>query len=305
MGKRVAVIGGSGFIGKHIVDKLLAAGHSVTVFDIMAPGRSDVRHIYMHITNFPEVVVALAGGFDAIYMLAAVANVNDVYNSPVESTNVNVVGVANILEAARRSNAGRVILSSTVWVYDMSDDLVVDENTRLEPSKAKHVYTANKLAAETMFHAYRSLYGVPYTILRYGIPYGPGARGATVAAAFVRKALLGEPMTIEGDGSQQRNFVYVEDLAAGNVAALNEVAIDQVYNLDGKRPVSILEVAETIQRILGSSAKIEFKPARPGDYISRTVVSEKAKRELGWEPVVELEEGLRRYIDWYRQANGL
>jgi UDP-glucose 4-epimerase len=259
----------------------------------------------LHITNFPEVVVALAGGFDAVYMLAAVANVNDVYNSPVESTNVNVVGVANILEAARRTGAGRVILSSTVWVYDMSDEKVVDENTLLEPSRAKHVYTANKLAAETMCHAYRSLYSVPFTILRYGIPYGPGAREATVAAAFVRRALRGEPMTIEGDGSQQRNFVYVEDLAAGNVAALSDAALNQVYNLDGKRPVSILEVAETIQRILGSRARIEFKPARPGDYVSRTVLSSKAKTELGWEPVVELEEGLRRYIAWYQQANGL
>jgi UDP-glucose 4-epimerase len=115
----------------------------------------------------------------------------------------------------------------------------------------------------------------------------------------VRKALSGEPLTIFGDGSQYRNFIYVEDLAEGNVAALKKVAINQTYNLEGIRPITIKEIAETVRSLVGK-VTIEHKEARPGDYSGATVSAEKAKKELGWEPKVDFEEGLRRYIEWYK-----
>lgn len=299
----IGVIGGSGFIGSHVVDKLIEAGHEVTILDMMKPHRDDVRHIHIDITDLSKTAVALTGSYDAIYLLAAMADVNDVYKNPIETGQVNILAVANVLEAARRNEIERVILASTVWVYEMAPETSVDEETPLIPDRVNHVYTASKVAAELYCHSYQKLYNQQFTILRYGIPYGPRARGSTVIAIFVKKALNGETITIMGDGSQYRNFIYVEDLALGNVAALNDSAKNQTYNLDGIRPITIKEVAETVRKLVGN-VDIEYKEARAGDYEGKTVSAEKVKRELDWEPKVDLEEGIDRYIQWYKE-NGL
>ena len=295
----VGVIGGSGFIGSHVVDKLIEAGHEVTVFDMMKPQRDDVRHIYIDITDLSKTTVALTGNYDAIYLLAAMADVNDVYKNPVEAGEVNIMAVANVLEAARRNEIPRVVLASTVWVYEMAEETNVTEDVPLCLDRVNHVYTASKLAAELYCRSYHKLYDQQFTILRYGIPYGPRARDGTVIAIFVRKALSGEPLTISGDGSQYRNFIYVEDLALGNVAALKDIARNQTYNLEGMRPVTIREVAETVKKLLGN-VNIEYREARPGDYAGKVASAAKAKKELGWEPRIDLEEGIARYIEWYR-----
>jgi UDP-glucose 4-epimerase len=297
----VGVIGGSGFIGSHVVDKLIEDGHEVTVFDIMKPHRNDVRHLYIDITELSKTAVALTGDYDAIYLLAAMADVNDVYKNPVEAGEINILGVANVLEAARRNDIERVILASTVWVYGLSSEREVDEGTPLHIEKADHIYTSSKIAAELYCHSYQRLYGQNFTILRYGIPYGPRARGGTVAAIFVRKALNGEPLTIFGDGSQYRNFIYVEDLAEGNVAALKDNAKNKTYNLEGMRPITVKEVAEAVKKLIGN-VEIEYKEGRPGDFEGKIVSAEKAKRELGWEPKVDFEEGVKRYIEWYKDS---
>lgn len=298
---RVAVVGGSGFIGSHVVDALLEAGHDVTVFDIMAPHRRDVRHIVADIMDPGRTTVALAGGYDAIYLLAAVANVGDVYHIPVESMQTNVMAVAHVLEAARRTGAGRVILASTTWVYALADREEVDEDTPLRLDRVNHVYTASKLSAEMLCHAYRELYGLDTTILRYGIPYGPRARTGTVLATFVERALAGRPLVIHGDGTQWRSFVYVEDLARGNVAALQEAAGNQTYNLEGAERILIQEIAETV-RAFFPGVGIERTDARPGDTTPRIVSSEKAQAQLGWKPRVSFREGAERYIAWVQDA---
>ncbi len=298
----IGVIGGSGFIGSHIVDKLIEKGHEVTVFDMMNPHRSDVRHIYIDITDLSKTCVTLAGYYDVVYLLAAMSDVNDVFKNPVEAGQLNIMSVANVLEAARRAGIPRVILSSTVWIYEMAEGNPVDENAFLNPAKAKHVYTASKVAAELYCHSYNILYDQGFTILRYGIPYGPRARGGTVVATFVKRALNSQPLIIMGDGSQYRNFIYVEDLAEGNVAALDDNAVNQVYNLEGLRPITIKETAETIKKLLGN-VSIEYAEARPGDYSGATVLATKAKNELGWEPKIDFEEGVRRYIEWYKKEN--
>src|SRR5712691_3553502 len=146
---KVGVIGGAGFIGSHVVDKLSEKGHEVTVFDIMTPHRRDVRHIYIDVVELSRSVVALTGRYGAVYHLAAMADVNDVYQSPVEAGHLNIMAVANVLEAARRNRIGHVILASTIWVYELAEQTRVDENTPLLPGKVGHVYTATKLAAES------------------------------------------------------------------------------------------------------------------------------------------------------------
>jgi len=297
----IGVIGGSGFIGSHLVDKLLEHDHEVTVLDIKKPHRDDVTHIHIDITDLSKTTVALTGNYyDVVYLLAAMADVNDVYKNPVEAGEINVMAVGNVLEAARKNEIQRVILASTVWLYEMAIEKEVTEETPLLPSRANHVYTASKLGAELYCHAYQKLYAQDFTILRYGTPYGPRARAGTVISIFVRKALNHEPLTILGDGSQYRNFVYVEDLALGSVAALDTVASNQTYNLDGNRPVTIREVAETVKKLLGN-VEIEYRDARAGDYQGKLVSVEKARKELNWEPKVSLEEGIARYIGWYKE----
>jgi len=191
------------------------------------------------------------------------------------------------------------VLASTVWVYSSAPGLTeVDERTRFAVEAARHVYTSSKLAAEMLCHDYWNMHQLPFTVLRYGIPYGPRMRPTLVIPIFVRKALAGEPLTVAGDGSQHRKFVYVEDLARAHVLALNERAANQTYNLDGREKITILRIAETVQRLTGSHRPIEFVPARGGDYAGADVSSEKARADLGWEPAVDFEEGMRRTVPW-------
>ncbi|MFX1535012.1 MAG: NAD-dependent epimerase/dehydratase family protein [Promethearchaeota archaeon] len=297
---KIAVIGGSGFIGSHVVDKLIEAGHDVTVFDIMKPHR-DVRHIFIDIVDFHRTVVALAGGFEAFYVLAAIANVNDIYKNPVETAIVNFQALVNILEAVRRYG-GRLFFASTVWVYMLANTERVDEETFLLVQNVNHTYTASKVAAELYIQSYNRLYGVEFTILRYGIPYGPRGRGGTVITNFVDQALRKEPLIIHGDGSQYRNFIYVEDLAEGNVAALQDIARNKVYNLAGIKPITVKEIAETVSKLIEGTI-IEYEDERVGDFKGKVVLNQKAFEELDWEPKVDLEEGIKRYIEWYKKNN--
>jgi UDP-glucose 4-epimerase len=297
---RVGVTGGAGFIGSHVVDALAAANHDVIVIDGRAPHRPDVAHAAVSVLDGPALAEATAG-LDALFHLAAVADVNDVVRDPVAAVDLNVGGTARVLEAARGNGIGRVILASTVWVYSSvaaSDATVVDESACFSLATARHVYTSSKLAAEMLCHDYGNMYQLPFTILRYGIPYGPRMRPSLVIPIFVRKSLAGESLTVAGDGTQHRKFVYVEDLARGHVLALEERAANQTYNLDGREAITILRIAETVLRLTGSQRPIQFMPARSGDYAGTEVLSEKARIELGWEPEIDFDEGMRRTVPW-------
>jgi len=294
---KALVTGGSGFIGSHVVDKLRDRGVDVRVYDAIMPTfRKDIEYYQGSILDLTALKFAMSG-IDAVMHLAAVADVADVFNNPHYSESVNVRGTFNVLEAARGAKVKKVIYGSTIWVYSEADVDCVDESTALHAPS--HFYTATKLAGEYYCQSYSKLYGLEVVILRYGIPYGPRARDGGVLPIFVRKALNGEPLTIAGDGSQFRNFIYVEDLAEGSVLALKAIAKNKIYNLDGKERITIKQIAETIQRILGD-VKIEYVPARPGDFSGKEVSSDLAKEELGWEPKVSFEEGVKRYIKWYK-----
>lgn len=294
---KVLVTGGSGFIGSHVVDELLKKGVQVRIFDMIMPTfRQDVEFFRGSLLDLESLRMAM-NSVDAIYHLAAVADVKEVYEDPYYAESINVRGTINVLEAARRHRVNRVIYGSTTWVYsDTLVDYVNEDTPLLAPS---HLYTATKVTSEYYCQAYAKLYGLEYTILRYGIPYGPRARDGAVVPIFVKKALSGEPLTIAGDGSQYRNFVYVEDLAEGNVLALRSVAKNKIYNLDGTEKVTIKQIAETIQRVIGN-VKIEYVPSRPGDFSGKEVSSQLAKVELEWEPKTPFQEGVKRYVEWYK-----
>lgn len=293
----VLVTGGSGFIGSHVVDRLRARGFDVRVFDMVMPTfRGDIEFYHGSLLDLEAVRMAMSR-VEAVFHLGAIADVKDVYEEPHYAESINVRGTINVLEAARKSKLRRVIYGSTTWVYSEVADERVDEDTPL--SAPSHLYTATKIASEYYCHCYSNLYGVPVTILRYGIPYGPRGRDGAVVPIFVQKALRGEPITIAGDGLQFRKFVYVEDLAEGNVLALKSTAPSRIFNLDGTERVTIKQIAQTVQKLIGN-VDIEHVPARPGDFSGKEISSARAKTELGWEAKVCFEEGVRRYIEWYR-----
>ncbi len=295
---KVLVTGGSGFIGSHVVDKLREKGIRVRVYDLLVPDfRKDIEYYQGSILDLNTLRFALCG-VDAVMHLAAVADVKDVYNDPYYSESINVGGTITVLEAERKTGVKRVIYGSTTWVYSEAETNEVDESTPLH--SPTHLYTATKLASEYYCRSYSKLFGLEITILRYGIPYGPRARDAAVIPIFVKKALNGESLTIAGDGSQFRKFVYVEDLAEGNVLALQTIAKNKIYNLDGKEKITIKQIAEAIKKNVGN-IKIEYTAARPGDFSGKEVSSSLARKEIGWEPRVDFEEGIKRYIAWYKE----
>jgi UDP-glucose 4-epimerase len=297
---KTVVTGGSGFIGSHVVDALVEAGHEVTVLDHrVRPHRSDVRFEDVDLMDLSSVLAATRGA-DHLFHLAAVSNVNYAFKYPVYTAALNVVGTANVLEAARINGARRVHLASTVWVYNGAQAALVDESTPFYLNGSGHIYTSTKMASEMICHNYGQLYEVPFTVLRYGIPYGPRMREELLIPSFIRKALNGQPLTVAGRGDQYRKFVFVRDMAQAHLLAMGEQATGETYNLEGRRKVSVLEVAEGIRRILGDRVRIEFVPERPGDFGGKDVSGEKACRELGWSPKVDFEEGLRETVEWFR-----
>ncbi len=299
---KVVVTGGSGFIGSHVVDALIEAGHEVTIIDHrVRPHRTDVGFEDVDLMDLSSVLVATKGA-EHIFHLAAVSNVNYAHKYPVYTTALNVMGTTHILEAARINGAKRVHLASTVWVYNGAPDgKAADETVPFYLDGAGHIYTSTKMASEMVCHNYHQLYQVPFTVLRYGIPYGPRMREELLIPIFLKKALNGQPLTVSGKGEQYRNFVYVRDMAEAHILAMRDEAANQTYNLEGRRKVTVLEVAEGIKKLVGDQVKIEFTPARPGDFGGKEVTAKKAHKELGWQPSVEFEEGLRRTVEWFRQ----
>jgi UDP-glucose 4-epimerase len=300
---KVLVTGGSGFIGSHVLDALAAAGHEPLLLDLV-PSRHHAPGTYVTITGDitdREVARRAVRGCDAIIHLAAVADVNDVVADPVRADRVNAHGTEMILEAARRADVGRMIYGSTIWVYGNADAELATEDTPL--ALPNHMYTATKLAGEMYTGAYNAMHGSEHTILRFGIPYGPRARPAAVVPSFVLRAQRGEALAIAGDGKQARQFVYVEDLAAGIVAALSPQAAGRTYNLVGEERTSVRQIAETVREIVGC-VPIVHVPERPADVQLGTVSGERAAAELGWRPVVKFADGLRRYVDWLAATNG-
>ncbi|KOV27870.1 epimerase [Streptomyces sp. XY431] len=286
---------------------MLAAGHEVLAVDSTDKYLNpDADHARIDILDLPALTAAL-DGCEVVFHLAAQADVERVAADPVGAVRANIDGTEAVLEAARRNDLSRTVLASTVWVYGAAlgeagmedEEQELDEHVPIELDHSGHLYVATKLAAEMLVHSYRQLYGRHFTILRYGIPYGPRMRDELVVARFVQAALDGRPITIAGDGRQSRNFVYVEDLADAHVRALSPAAEDQTFALEGSTAVSVRDIADTVDRLLGP-VSIEHIEARTADYAGRRISAAQAKRLLGWSPRTNFADGVRRYADWYR-----
>lgn len=284
--------GGSGFIGSHVVDKLLEKGFNVKVFDTAKPLNEAVEWIKGDLLKEDDVIRACKD-VEKILHLAAVADVNVALDNPELCLKINELGTINLLRAAVNAKVEKVILASTIWVYGTAPGPVT-EDTPIPPPD--HIYTKTKIGQEHLVMTWEKHYGLPYVILRYGIPYGPRMRPNMAIAAFVKRASSNETITIFGDGNQGRCFIYVEDLAEGNVAALKPQAKNEIINVAGAEFVTINQIVNELQRIFGK-LNIEHKPARPGDYMGTKINIEKAQRILGWRPVTSFRNGLRKYME--------
>jgi UDP-glucose 4-epimerase len=298
---KAIVAGGSGFIGSHVVDALLDKGVEVLIYDLEAPCHGQPCAFLRGDTRDVDRMVQAFKSGDIVYLLAAEANVNRFLESPIYSNNITAGSTLSVLEAARRAAVARVILASTEWVYGSlpeSGGEVITEETPCTQNP-DHIYTSSKIASELFCKNYRDLFGLNYTIMRYGIPFGERARPETVTPIFIRRILRGEPITVHGDGSQSRQFIYVKDLAKGNAACLSAAAENQVFNLNGKEPISVLEIVSTLEEILGKKAIVSFSEDRKGNFKGRFISSEKARRLLGWAPALNYKQAMQAYVDWF------
>lgn len=296
---RCVVTGGSGFIGGHVVQHLRDAGHEVLNIDQNGQNAKvlDICETRTLIDTFK------AARTEYVFHLAGVADARAALANPVKAVHVNIGGTASVLEAARQTGVKRVILASTCWVANAMGSGLLDEAAPFLAEGGSHVYTTTKIASEHLAHDFYKLYGLSFTIFRYGIPYGPGMWSGLVLKNFIDRTLSNQPLTIFGDGSTSRRFVYVDDLTRAHVLALQDIATNQTYNLEGMRFVTIKELAEMVSKLLHHVEVVYTdEPTRVGEfqYFRKLISNNKAYIELGWAPEVELEEGVRRTVEWYR-----
>jgi UDP-glucuronate decarboxylase len=308
--KRILVTGSGGFLGSHLADRLLAAGHHVIGLDNFSSGaRANIAHLQNH-PRFElleqDVAAPLDISPDMIFNLACPASPNRYQSDPVLTVRTNVLGAINMLELARASKAV-ILQASTSEVYGDPEISPQPESYcgRVNPIGPRACYDEGKRCAETLFFDYHRQYQLPIKVVRIFNTYGPRmqADDGRVVSNFVVQALKGEDLTVYGDGSQTRSFCYVDDLIEGlvRVAATPE-AFTGPINLGNPVQSTMLSLAHTVIRLVGSRSKISFKSLPADDPKQRQPDIALATHLIGWQPAVKLEEGLTATIDYFRRT---
>jgi dTDP-glucose 4,6-dehydratase len=307
-GSHVVVTGGAGFLGSHLCTRLLAEGARVTAIDNLVTGRAEnVEHLIgqdgfrlvkYDVTDFLHV----PGPVDAILHFASPASPVDYLELPIQTLKVGALGTHKALGMARATGA-TFLLASTSEVYGDPQVHPQPETYwgHVNPIGPRGVYDEAKRFAEAMTYAYHRSHGVDVRVARIFNVYGERLRlhDGRAVPTFIGQALRDEPITLHGDGSQTRSLCYVDDLIEGIVRLLVSGYADPV-NIGNPRETTVRELAETIREVAGSSSELRMTPRPVDDPEVRRPDLTVARRELGWEPTVDLHEGLARTIDWFR-----
>jgi UDP-glucose 4-epimerase len=305
---KILVTGGAGFIGSHVVETYLEHGHDVVVVDDLSTGhRANVpaqATFYQVDIRRPELEdVFAAERPQVVNHHAAQMSVRISVDRPLFDADVNVLGSLHLLECARRHAVEQVIyISSGGAVYGEPVYLPCDEDHPVDPICP---YGVSKHVVEHYLHLYRVNYGMRYLVLRYPNVYGPRqdpAGEAGVVAIFAGQMLEGRPVTINGDGTQERDFVYVGDCARANLAALDPAAPTGIFNLGSGQGTSVLEIFRQLQAITSYGQEPSFGPAKLGETYRIFLSAAKAGQDLGWEPTVDLAAGLRQTVEYFRRS---
>lgn len=306
---KVLVTGGAGFIGSHVVDALIEAGHHVSIVDnLWERGGGKMENVNPN-ASFHQIDIreaALLEVFrkeqpEVICHLAAQHSVKISTEDPAHDANVNILGLINMLQDATRFGARKVIFSSSGAIYGTVEKLPINENSTQHPESP---YATSKLASEYYLRFWKNVHGLDFTILRYGNVYGPrqdplGEAG--VIAIFSRQILMNKPVRIDWDGEQQKDYVYVEDVARANLLALT-AGDGEAYCIASGRGTSVHALYQGLVKEIGHKVEIKRAPKRPGDVYLSYFDCSKARRELGWEPQVDLGEGLRLTVNRFEES---
>lgn len=313
--KSALVTGGAGFIGSHLVDRLLAEGWFVTVVDNFDPFYDPVikrRNIAPHleyknyklveadIRDLETLRERLKNDYDVIVHLAAKAGVRPSIKDPVTYQEVNVRGTQNLLELAREWGTKQFVFASSSSVYGVNPNVPWrEDDCVLMPISP---YAATKVAGELLGHVYSHLYGIRFVALRFFTVYGPRQRPDLAIHKFARLMLKGEHVPLYGDGSSRRDYTYIDDIIQGVRAAMNYSKTQyEVINLGNNRTVSLMELISTLEEVLGVKAKLEYLPPQPGDVPQTWADVEKAGRLLDYKPMTHLESGLIKFWKWINE----
>lgn len=307
--KRVLVTGGAGFLGSHLCELLLGQGHEVLCVDNFLTGaRRNILSLLRH-PRFAllrhDVTLPLKVEADEIYNLACPASPVHYQRDPVQTTRTSVLGTMNMLDLARRTGA-RLLQASTSEVYGdpLQHPQVESYWGNVNPVGVRACYDEGKRCAETLCMDYRRQFGTDVKLVRIFNTYGPRmqADDGRVVSNFVMQALNGEPLTIYGDGMQTRSFCYVDDLVRGLMRMLNMPAhTGGPVNLGNPSECTMLELAQRVIQLCDSDSGITFRPLPGDDPVRRRPDISLARELLDWSPEIELDDGLQRTIEWFRQ----
>jgi len=314
--KHALVTGGAGFIGSHLVDRLLKEGWQVTVVDNLDPfydpaiKRKNIsthfdyetyRLLEIDIRDMEALQEKLTDDYDVIVHLAAKAGVRPSIQDPIGYQEVNVKGTQNLLEFARHRGIKQFIFGSSSSVYGINPNVPWKEDDYV--LKPISPYAATKVSGELLGHVYSHLYGIRFIALRFFTVYGLRQRPDLAIHKFARLMLEGKPIPIYGEGSSRRDYTYIDDIIEGVHRAMDYTdTLYEVINLGNNQTVSLLEMVRTLEEALGIKAKLEFFPPQPGDVPQTWADMEKAERLLGFRPKTEFEEGIEEFVKWVKQV---
>lgn len=300
----IFVTGGAGFIGSHVNKLLLDKGHTVTVADDLSKGHKDFldpRVTFYQVSLEDQVKLEeILPEHDAVIHMASFIEVGESVKKPVEFTINNIVGTVKLLEAMKNTNVKKIIFSSSACVYGKPKSLPIKEEDPL--GEQENPYGLTKVSMEQFCKLYYQLHGFDVIILRYFNPYGPGELHEPETHAipnFIRATLNKKPLPLFWKGEQVRDFIYIEDLAYAHVLPLNQSGF-HIYNVGTETGIKVVDVVNKIFQLVGYEVPIGDKGERKGDVEKLVASSEKIKNELGWQPKVNLEEGLKKTIEFFK-----